>query len=199
MLQKKHDTFDFPKGVWRDVLGTPSTHGIWLVYGSEKHGKTTIALKLAELFSTLVRTDYISAEEGVDKEFIDACKRAALSADNDQLHFHAYLPLPELQEQLQKRRAAKVLFLDNATIYHDELKGKRLKDFMNANPNLLVVLIAHEERKQPYTSTAQLARKLAKVIIRVEGLTAFIGGRVPGGTLTINESKGTLYHGTEDK
>lgn len=197
MLAQKHITYPF-SGIWGDVLGTPSTHGIWLVYGSEKHGKTTLSLMLAEYISQFAKTEYISAEEGLDYDFTEAVKRAQLNPNNRNLHFREYTPIEQIEVVLGKRKAPKVVFLDNATIYHDELKGHRLKDLLKRNPNVLFVLIAHEERNAPYTSTAAMARKLAKVIIRVQGLKGFVSGRCPGGSIVINEEKAELYHGSEE-
>ena len=197
MLSKKHSTYPFT-GIWKDVIGMPSTNGLWLIYGAEKHGKTTFALMLAEYLSQFAKTDYVSAEEGMDKEFVDACKRAQLNPNNRNLHFREYTPVEELDAILERRKAAKVMVLDNATIYHDELKGNRLKDFLQRHANKLIILVAHEERNEPYTSTARLARKLAKVIVRVQGLQATVGGRCPGGNILINEEKAELYHGTAE-
>jgi hypothetical protein len=57
------------------------------------------------------------------------------------------------------------------------------------------VVIAHEERKEPYTAAAKLAKKLAKIVVRVEGLTAFISGRCPGGVIAVDELKSEMFHG----
>lgn len=196
-MSKKHTTYEFD-GIWLDVIGTPSTHGIWLVYGAEKHGKTTLALMLSEYISKFAKTDYISAEEGMDYDFAQAVKRAQLNPNNRNLHFREYTPVEQLDVILGKRKAPKVMVLDNATIYHDELKGNRLKELLQRHQDKLFILVAHEERGEPYTSTAKLARKLAKVIIRVQGLQATVGGRCPGGIIHINEEKAELYHGTTE-
>lgn len=197
LMSKKHTTYEFD-GIWLDVIGTPSTHGIWLVYGAEKHGKTTLALMLAEYISKFAKTDYVSAEEGTDYDFTEAVKRAQLNPNNRNLHFREYTPVEHLDVILGKRKSPKVMVLDNATIYHDELKGNRLKELLQRHQDKLFILVAHEERGEPYTSTAKLARKLAKVIIRVQGLQATVGGRCPGGIISINEEKAELYHGTAE-
>ena len=64
---------------------------------------------------------------------------------------------------------------------------------------MCLVLLAHMEKNEPYTATAKLAKKLAKIIIRVDGLTAFVSGRCPGGIITINEQTAQLYHGSKIK
>jgi len=60
-----------------------------------------------------------------------------------------------------------------------------------------MIFLAHEEKREPYTATAKLCKKLAKIIVHIEGLTAFISGRCPGGTITINEQTAMLYHGSQ--
>ncbi len=107
-----------------------------------------------------------------------------------------YLPLKELNEKLSKRKSAKIIVIDNITIYADELKNGGFRKMLNQHKDKLLVFIAHEERKEPYTATAKLCRKLAQIIIRVQGLTCFISGRCQGGMLMIDEEKADLYHGT---
>ena len=56
-------------------FGEPSDAGIWLIFGKEKNGKSTFALKLAKELSKKKKCLYVSAEEGTDLEFIRACQR----------------------------------------------------------------------------------------------------------------------------
>lgn len=194
IYDRQFEEFQFD-GIWYDVFEYPETSGIWLIYGAEKHGKTWFALKLAKYLSEFTRTLYVSGEEGFSKPFVQACKRAGLDV-NDPLKFDEYLPLEDLEEKLKKRKAPRVVFLDNMTIYSDELKHGNLKRLYQQYPKTLWVFLAHEERNKPYTAQANLASKLAKVRIRVIGLSAYVGGRVPGGTLMIDEQSAQLYHGS---
>lgn len=196
LYDKKHDTFTF-NGIWHDTMGDPETNGAWIIYGAEKNGKTWFALKLAEYLSTFEKTTYVSAEEGTGKTFVDACRRAKISVNNKSLHFLEYIPIDELDQKLSRRKAPKIVLLDNVTIYADELKNGVLRKFLQKHSDKLIIFIAHEERKEPYTATAKLARKLAKIIVRVQGLACFVSGRCNGGTLMIDEDKATLYHGTQ--
>ncbi|MDD2412319.1 MAG: hypothetical protein PHR79_05325 [Bacteroidales bacterium] len=150
---------------------------------------------MADYLSLQKRVLYISAEEGTDLAFVDACKRAGLDSKNRSIQFLEYITIEDLMIKLAKRNAANIVFVDNVTVYNDELKYGKFKELLNKFPNKLFVFIAHEERKEPYTSTAKLIKKLAKVIAHVVGLSAQIYGRVPGGTLIIDEFKATLYHG----
>jgi len=194
LLEKKSPKFTFD-GVLKDVLGNPGTNGIWIIYGAEKHGKTWFSVKLAEYLSRHKRTLYISGEEGIEDTFIETCNRARLDPSNRKLKFLDYTPLEELDEYLSKRQSPGIVFIDNLTIYSDELKNGVLRKFVAKHHTKLFVLIAHEENNDPYTATAKMARRLAKIIVRIVGLTAFVSGRCPGGQLNIDMQRARLYHG----
>lgn len=195
LYEKKFSTFDFT-GIWRQIFGTPTKSGIWLIYGKEKNGKTWGTLLIAAYLSFFCRVLYVSAEEGADKEFQEACKRAKIDVGNNILIIE-YEPIEELYKRLKSRKAPKVVVLDNLTIYNEELKATGIKRLKQDFPDTLFICVAHEERNKPYTAAATMASKLAKVIIRVQGLSLIVGGRVPGGTLNIDEEKAQLYHGTK--
>ncbi|QKX04858.1 hypothetical protein HN014_07990 [Aquimarina sp. TRL1] len=196
ILSQQFNCFNF-SGIWKDVLGAPETSGIWIVYGREKHGKTTFNLLMSEYISSFGRTLYVSAEEGIRKTFSDALQRAKIDLDNKNLQFVPYISLAELDIKISSRQAPKYIFIDNITVYLDELKSGGLRKFCKKHSNKLIVFIAHEEANEPYSATAKLAKKLADIICRVQGLTCFVSGRCPGGKLIINEEKAALYHGSE--
>lgn len=185
-------------GDFEQIFGHPSTSGCWLVYGAEKNGKTWCSLLVANYLSTFARVLYVSGEEGLDMGFTNACKRAKLDVHNRNLHLEGYVSIDELRELLKRRRSAKVIFLDNATIYADELKGTAFKFLMDEFPDKLFILVAHEEKGQPYTALARYARKLAKIILHVKGLRVTVSGRCPGGQMDIDETAAALYWGTSD-
>ncbi len=195
IYSKKHTTFPF-EGIYKEVFGEPSTNGIWLIYGKEKNGKTWGTLLLADYISKMTnKVHYISAEEGVDLDFKRALKRAKIDVKNKRLQFTEYETISDLYVRLKKQRAPKVVVLDNLTIYNDELKASGIKRLLQDFPNTLFICVAHEERNKPYTASATMASKLAKVLIRVQGLQLKVFGRVPGGILNIDENKAILYHG----
>ncbi len=197
LYDKKFVTFPMD-GLWGRAMKAPERTGIWLVYGAEKNGKTWFSLMLAHYLSQWERTLYVSAEEGSSMAFVDACRRAGLPATIKTLHFEEYMPLSELDEKLRSRKAARIVFLDNLTIYSDELHAVAFKQLVQAHKDKLFVFIAHEEKGQPYTAPAKRARKLASIIVQVKGLTAFISGRCPGGAIRIDEEKAALYWGQDE-
>jgi hypothetical protein len=194
VYDKKHTSIEMDEP-WCNVFGEPEANGIWLIWGAEKNGKTWFALQLANYLSVNAEVIYISAEEGIGKAFVETCKRAKINESNKHLKFFEYISIDELNEKLAKRRSSDIVFIDNITIYNDELKNGLLRKLTNDFPNKLFILLAHEERNEPYTATAKLAKKLAKVIVYVKGLACNVYGRVPGGTLTINEEKAKLFYG----
>jgi hypothetical protein len=194
IYEKKFKTYPFTSH-WQKAMDNPETNGCWLVYGAEKNGKTWFSIKLAEYLSTFERVLYVSAEEGLGRGFVDACKRARVEVTSRRLNFLEYLPLEELDEKLSSKKSAKIVFLDNCTIYADELKGGVLRQLLLKHSDKLFVLVAHEEKGEPYTAAAKMAKKLAKIICRVEGLTAHISGRCSGGKIIIDEHKAALYWG----
>ena len=198
LFDKKYKTFPFT-GIWKEVFDEPETSGIWLIYGKEKNGKTWGTLLAADYLSKFTKVLYISAEEGMGLAFQNACKRAYIDPKNRNIHFTEYEPIEELYQRLKRRKAPKVVVLDNLTIYNEELKANGMKRLKQDFPNTLFICVAHEERNKPYTAAANMASKLAAVIVKAQGLVLIVGGRVPGGTLLINEEKATLYHGTAIK
>ena len=172
LMNIKVKTLPF-ENYWLDVFGNPEKKGIWLVWGNEKNGKTWFALQLADYLSTFEKVLYVSAEEGFDKSFIDCCKRAKLRVGNRSLHFEKYIPIEELDEKLSQQRSARIVIVDNMTIYQQEFKNGVFREFTSKHKNKLFIFLAHEDKKQPYTSTAKLAQRLANIIIYVKGLKCF--------------------------
>lgn len=183
------------EGIWKSVFGQPEKGGAWLIYGAEKNGKTTFALMLANYLSTLEPVLYISAEEGLQDSFTDACMRAGLSPDNKSLKMSDYIPIEELRERLRKRKSQRIVVLDNITIYQDELKNGNLWGLLKEFPSTVFIFLAHEKNGDPYTATAQACKRYAKIIVHLEGLVAFVSGRCPGGRIVINEEKAELCYG----
>lgn len=186
-------TYQFT-GVWAEVLGTPERNGAWLIWGQEKNGKTTLALMLANEASKIEQTVFVSGEEGIGKNFREACKRAGIDAKS-KLKVIPYMPLLELDEWLSRKRAPKIVFIDNVTHYSDELKYGAFLRMVRKHDDKIFVYLAHEEQGEPYTSSGKLIKRYAKVIIHVEGLKGFVSGRCPGGSVVIDEEKAMLYHG----
>ncbi|MFC0186028.1 ATP-binding protein [Pseudarcicella hirudinis] len=193
----KHSTFKF-EAPWSFAFGSsPSDSGYWMIWGKEKNGKTWFALLLAKYLSFKKRVLYISGEEGLEKEFVSACRRAGITEKSKNIGFSEYVPLSNLELLLSRRNAPKVVLIDNITVFKDELKGNVLLELKDKYPDVLFIFLAHEDRKEPYTAQAKLCRRLAKIIVHVEGLKAVVSGRCEGGEYQINEEKATLFYGQD--
>jgi hypothetical protein len=191
---KKHEAFEL-EGALSEVLGSPEKGGCWIVWGNEKNGKTWLILLLANYLSEYDKVHFISAEEGTGRDFSAVCIRAKISPANKNLHIIDYETIEELSARLRMRRSARIVIIDNITVYNEELKNGVVRQLLKEFPDVLFIFLAHEERGEPYTATAKLVKRLAKVIIYVHGLAADVSGRCPGGRLIINEDKAALYHG----
>lgn len=198
VLDKSYDTLPLT-GVYAETLGMPEANGLWLIYGAEKHGKTTVSLIMANMLSELRKTAYVQAEQGLDKDFQDTLKRLSISPKKGSLLFEGYVPITTIDQAAKKRNQPDIYFLDNSTVYAAELKGQTIQNLIRDNPNKLFILIAHEENGAPYPACAKQAKRLAKRIIRVEGNRATVEGRASGGHLIIDEEKAQLYWGTTEQ
>jgi hypothetical protein len=195
IMKMKHSSFRF-EAPWNEAFTQePSDNGFWMIWGKEKNGKTWFALLLAKYLATLTKVLYVSAEEGVGKEFCESIKRANIAVSDKNLGFLEYTPISEIRSILSKRNAPQVIFLDNMTIYNSELKSGELQRLKDEFPRVLFVFIAHEERGEPYTASAKLCKKLAKIIVHVQGLRASVSGRCKGGEYLIDEEKAVLFWG----
>lgn len=193
LKSKKNKHFCF-EGVWEDCFGNPDVNGAWLIYGKEKNGKTTFSLKLAEYLSTFGKTLYVSAEEGFDGCFVEAVKRADIKSRR--LGFSEYITISELHERLDKHKSEKIVFIDNLTVYSEDLKGDELRRLIRDHNNKLFVFISHEERSEPYPATAKQCSRLAKYRIRIQGLKAIVSSRSGNkGEIDINDNASVLFHG----
>lgn len=181
----------------REAVGEAERTSCWFIYGPEKNGKTTFALKLAQDLAKAESVGYISAEEGLDKSFTDACRRAGINAE-DKILWNEYMSLDEMIAYCRKPRSPRIIFIDNLTIYQDEITPKELKKrLIDALPGRLLVLIGHEERNLPYPAVARMSSKMAKVIFHIRGLRASIVSRFgPGGEIDIDEERSELYWGS---
>lgn len=187
--------FEFT-GLWLQAFGKPETTGFWYLGGGEKNGKSTFAMMLAKYLTNFGKVLYVSAEEGISQQVVHAMKFAGLSDTEKNFHIINYEPWEELKKRLQSRKCAKIIFIDNSTIYRDEITKKMVSELLQKQSNKLIIMICHEEKGQPDNALATHWRKLAKIIIQAEGLKAIVSGRCPGGTLMINVEKANLYWGT---
>lgn len=196
-FSKKFKRYRF-EGVWLKVLGNVTKGGFWIIYGAEKHGKSWFALVLAQVLGQIENVVYISSEEGISGEFVEAMKRAGIDPSQNPFKLNEHITFAEIKEELLNRRQApSVIFIDNLTTYKDEVSANDILKLFREYPDTHFVFISHEDNGEPDLAIGKMVKKLSKVIMRVEGLACFVSGRVPGGQILIDEQKAVLYHGTE--
>jgi hypothetical protein len=186
--------------VFSASIGPAERKGFWLIYGEEKNGKTWLSLRLAKDLAACEKVSYISAEEGTDDSFVQACKRAGITRA-DKILIDEYLPFEDIVAKFKKPRTSNIIFIDNLTRYVGDVKSKDILYLMNELPHKLFVFIAHEDRNKPYPASARQAMKFAKVYINVKGLKAFVVSRFASqqGEIVINEELSAMYWGAEQE
>jgi KaiC/GvpD/RAD55 family RecA-like ATPase len=196
LLEKKPNKWvTIANEILAKVIGRAELKGCWLIYGSEKNGKTWFSIMLAIALSVYQKVAYVSAEEGTDNSFQEAANRAGVNKTT-KIYWDDYMPIETLIAKYNKPRSPNVIFIDNLTIYADEFKNIKILQFIQAFPNKLLICIAHEERKEAYPACARMVKKMAKVIIHVQGLKAFVVSRFSkGGEIIIDEEKAEMYWG----
>jgi predicted ATP-dependent serine protease len=113
-------------GTLAEAIGDAECRGCWLIYGAEKNGKTWFALTLAKCIAQFERVGYISAEEGLYKSFQGACLRAGITPV-DRILFDEYMPIDEVIKKYRHPRTPNIVFVDNLTMYADEMNPAELK------------------------------------------------------------------------
>lgn len=187
------------QGEWLEALGHDTENsGVWLIYGKEKNGKTTFALRMADYLSTMETVLYISAEEGISVNIQNTCKRLNISDSNKNLHLDGYISLEDLRKRLKKRKSEQIIFLDNTTEYATEIKRSDLSQLIKDFPSKLFIFLAHEgtqPKGEPDNALAKFCKKKAKRFFHVEGMVANVGGRTGAYTLSVDKETAALCHG----
>lgn len=188
-------------GTWKDVFGEPGRNGkLWIFYGPEKNGKTWFSIMFADYLAKKEPVLYISAEEGIEDSFLDVITRAKVDITNRKFKVKGKgVSITELDDYLNKRYSPKIVFIDNVTVYVDQLKNGGLQNLLNNHQDKLFIFIAHEERGEPYTATAKMIKRLADRIVKINGLVATVNGRQGGEKFLIDENKAMILHGSQIK
>lgn len=186
-------------GPWLQAFGTPGRKGkVWLFYGAEKNGKTWFSILFADYLAQSESILYVSAEEGLEESFQDVLMRANVDVTNKKFKAKGKgVSLQELDDYLNTRYAPKICFIDNVTVYVEELKNGGLQRLLKNHPDKLFIFIAHEERGEPYTATAKMIKRLADRIVWIQGLVATVGGRTTGGKFIIDQQKAMILYGSD--
>lgn len=192
-------------GVFRNVLGGYSQlipmGGIWLVHGDEKQGKTTLCLLLADYLSKTRKVLYVQSEQSsdrkdIDRVFIEAMHNVGISQDNRNLSFLGDIDGVELEDILNRKRSADVVFIDNIT-FAGWVDTAAVRKLSRKFKNKTFVYVAHnDQRGDPNGSTGKAIKRLANTVFVVNALRCNVVGRGNwGGQLNINNETGKIMYG----
>ncbi|WP_053404970.1 hypothetical protein [Persicobacter sp. CCB-QB2] len=206
---EKLKRFQFNDAKWDEVLGQPGRDGLWLIQGPEKHGKTTFCLELAKFLSGYVQQVlFVNYETGViETSFVDSLLRVGIQPKakvGKNIFWEEFLEWDHLikaisnpaESKSQKPAPANIVFIDNITYARHVLKEGWIEALPKQHKNTLFIYVAHEEGGEVVGAEAKAARRLAKIIFRVDAHTAYAGGRCPGGNVSFTDRAPAL-HGHE--
>ena len=158
--------------------------GFWIVYGKEKNGKTTFALKLADAIAQGgERVVYVSAEEGCGGTFAAALRRSGLGRETRRITIEEYMSMGEVIEYYRSGQKPRVIVIDNVKSYETEFRRDRglLHELRTKMKNKLLIFIAHERENRAYPRVAEDIKLLANVVVHVKGLVGTVVSRYEGG------------------
>ena len=188
----------FENDVFRTAIGEKAViSGLWQIYGIDKNGKTTFALMMAKDFSFNYKVWFISAEQGLKESFKLACERTGIN-NATKILWDEYIELKDLVTELKKPKSPQIIFIDNTTIYSDEIKGDlQVKYLAKMFPKKLLIMVSHEDRNEPSPACAKMIKKLSEVFFRVKGLKVFVTSRytIADGSIVINDEMSEMYWG----
>lgn len=167
-------------GRWKDSIGDPELKGSWIIWGNSSNGKTSFALQLAMYFTQFCKVAYNSIEEGMSQSMQDAINRITV----DRLTKHRFsmldkVNMAELKEILDKKRSAKVVFIDS--LQYTGMSYNDYKALRDTYPTKLFIFVSHADGNLPKGEVAKSVRYDAMVKIRVSHYRAYVQSRYGGG------------------
>lgn len=176
----KHKTFPLSRR-WEEALGSPSTHGVWFVYGASGNGKSNFVMQLAKELCRHGKVIYDSLEEGFAKSFADSLIRNRMAEEETRLELYELLPLDRLKEILLQKRRPNIAIIDSIqeTGFRSE---HRYKAWLKGLEKKLIIFISQADPKgNPLGAVAQKAEFGAMIKIHVSGMRAECKSRFSSG------------------
>lgn len=178
-LQKKRFKYiENLSGQWNDSMGKVDEHFIMIIWGNSANGKSSLTMELANDFSRIGLTLYISLEEGHSLSLQSNVMRH-ISPDNKSIRFADHkMTYEALLGYLDKKRSPKIIIIDSLQYWAiDYRKYQHLKE---RYPNKSFVFISHANGKLPDGKTASKIMYDAGIKIRVDHFIAFVRSRYGG-------------------
>ena len=178
VIDAKFRTLDF-EGEWLDAVGRPELGGSWMIYGSPKNGKTSLAMKLALYLTRYCRVAYNSVEEGLSLSIQNCVERTFKGQASQRFTLLDKESVEELTERLARRSSPDVVVIDSVQFLG--LSWAEYKQLKQKFPHKLFVFVSHVSGNQPEGRVAVKIWRDTNVYIRVEGFRGFPVGRYMGG------------------
>lgn len=168
-----------------EAFGKREKGGIWIVYGKSGHGKTSFALQLAKEFDNIgYRTLFASLEMGISADLQEQLRESGVRSSTNNISFVEDLTVKDLDEQLKKQRAPRVVIIDSLQYFIDQC-GATAEDIINLRKKYrskIFVFLSHVDGKEVDGRGAYVVKRDSFVRIQVEGFRAIYKGRGRGGT-----------------
>ena len=191
VMSAKFETLDFD-GEWLEAVGRPELGGSWMIYGSPKNGKTSMAMKLAKYLCRFRRVAYNSVEEGLSLSMKCAMDRTGMGEVSGKFIMLDRESVDELTERLSRRCSPDVVVIDSVQFLG--LNWEQYKQLKERFPHKLFIYISHVEGTQPEGRVSKKIWRDANVYIRVEGFRGFPVGRYGGGKpIDVNHTLAERY------
>jgi len=193
IVDSKIPVFEFT-GEWAEAFGCPQRTGVWYVYGSSGHGKTSFVLKLLRKLAKYGNVLYVSLEEGDRSAALQrGIQRFGLLEANSRVSVCSK-SISELTERLKQRKSPDIVIIDSLD-FSGIKRISQVVELTNTFKNKLFIFTGWARGKEPSKRIGEDVLFLANQKIYVEGYRAISRGRSIGdrGYLTIWDKGATEY------
>lgn len=177
-LAKKFPVLEFD-GIWKEVFGSPSANGSWIIWGQSGSGKTRFALQLCKYLTRFGKVAYNSLEEGYCYSLQRAFRESGLAEVGNRVIPWDKVSVADMRDLLRKPKSPDIIFVDS--FQYTRMSYEDYQDLKNEFRNKLFVFISHADGKEPRGGAAQAVRYDCEIKIRVEGFRAIAASRSGGG------------------
>jgi hypothetical protein len=167
VLENKYKTLPIAEE-WVDIIGLPESNFRMIIYGESGGGKTTFAMKLAKMLTSLGKVYYNSSEQGEGKSIQDAFRRAEIgSCEKGTFMLADRHTFAEMMEYLGKKRSAPFVIIDS--LHYLKLTQDQYQKMTEAFPKKVFIIISWAEPsgKKPQGTHAQGIEYMVDIKVRV--------------------------------
>jgi len=193
IVDTKIPVFNFT-GEWLEAFGKPQRNGVWFIYGSSGHGKTSFTLMLIKLLASFGNILFVSYEEGsASVPLQEGINRFGLLEANNKVIVCTH-KTRELTERLSSKKSPDIVIIDSLDL--SEFKRiEQVAELKDRFKNKLFVFTGWAKGEVPAKRIGEDVLFLANQKIFVEGHRAISRGRSTGerGYLTIWDKGAAEY------